>query len=76
MTTTVLLAGATGMLGNRIATHLLTQPAVSVRLLVRPSAHHDPAKTQALDALVVGGGRRRRRRRYRPGVVGRGHRRG
>jgi uncharacterized protein YbjT (DUF2867 family) len=35
MTTTVLLAGATGMLGNRIADHLLEQGDVDLRLLLR-----------------------------------------
>ncbi len=33
MTTTVLVAGATGMLGSRIAAHLLDQTDVTVRLL-------------------------------------------
>jgi uncharacterized protein YbjT (DUF2867 family) len=46
-TTTVLLAGATGMLGNRIAGHLLDQPDVALRLLVRPGG--------AADALVARG---------------------
>ncbi len=35
MTNTVLLAGATGMLGNRIASSLLDQPSARLRLLVR-----------------------------------------
>ena len=35
MTQTILLAGATGMLGSRIAHHLLEQPDTRVRLLVR-----------------------------------------
>ena len=35
MTQTILLAGATGMLGGRIAAHLLSQPDARVRLLVR-----------------------------------------
>ena len=35
MPQTVLLAGATGMLGGRIAAHLLRRPDVRVRLLVR-----------------------------------------
>lgn len=35
MTQTVLLTGATGMLGNKIATALLGQPNAQVRLLVR-----------------------------------------
>ena len=32
---TVLLAGSTGMLGGRIAHHLLDAPATALRLLVR-----------------------------------------
>lgn len=55
MTTTVLLAGATGMLGNRIATHLLAQPEVSLRLLVRPTTRQDTAKAQAIASLVAAG---------------------
>ena len=35
MADTVLLVGATGMLGSRIASHLLDQPEARVRLLVR-----------------------------------------
>src|SRR6185312_11780832 len=42
MTTIVLLAGATGMLGDRIARHLLDQPGVTVRLLIRATALQDP----------------------------------
>jgi uncharacterized protein YbjT (DUF2867 family) len=52
MTTTVLIAGATGMLGNRIAAHLLDQPDVAVRLLLRAGSRSDPAKAEAVDALV------------------------
>ncbi len=52
MTTTVLVAGATGMLGNRIATHLLDQSDVTVRLLLRDAVLADPAKAQGVDALV------------------------
>ena len=51
MTQTVLLAGATGMLGGRIAHHLLEQPDARLRLLVRNVA----GKTDALHALVVAG---------------------
>ena len=54
-TTTVLLAGATGMLGNRIAAHLLDQPGVQVRLLLRTARPAAAAKAQALDALVAAG---------------------
>lgn len=55
---TVLVAGATGTLGSRIATHLLTQPDVSVRLLVRPSGHASSRSVDAariLDTLVAQG---------------------
>jgi nucleoside-diphosphate-sugar epimerase len=55
MTTTVLLAGSTGMLGNRIASHLIDQPDTAVRLLLRASAHHDPDKAEAVEALVSRG---------------------
>jgi len=54
-TTTVLLAGATGMLGNRIAAHLLDQADVQVRLLLRATRAADPAKAQALDTLIAAG---------------------
>jgi nucleoside-diphosphate-sugar epimerase len=52
MATTVPLAGSTGMLGNRIASHLLAQPDVAVRLLIRATALTDPDKAHAIDALV------------------------
>lgn len=55
MTTTVLLAGSTGMLGSRIAHHLLDQPDVAVRLLLRSAAPADPAKARAVDALLARG---------------------
>ena len=51
MTQTILLAGATGMLGSRIAHHLLERPDARVRLLVRRNAR----KTQALDTLAAKG---------------------
>ena len=38
MTQTLLLAGATGMLGGRIAAHLLDQPDARLRLLVRAAS--------------------------------------
>ncbi|MDT7578742.1 MAG: hypothetical protein QOK35_2 [Pseudonocardiales bacterium] len=44
----VLLAGSTGMLGGRIAHHLLDRPDAAVRLLVRPGGPGDPAKKEAL----------------------------
>ncbi len=55
MTTTVLLAGATGMLGNRIAAHLLDQPDVAVRLLLRATAPAGSSKAQGISALVARG---------------------
>lgn len=55
MTTTVLLAGATGMLGNRIAGHLLDQPDLALRLLVRAAAPAGTGKARAADALVARG---------------------
>ncbi len=51
MTQTILLAGATGMLGSRIAHHLLEQPDARVRLLVR----NITSKKHALDPLVANG---------------------
>ena len=49
---TVLLAGATGMLGARIADHLLETEDVALRLLVRPAALAKPGKRSGLDPLV------------------------
>lgn len=49
---TVLLAGATGMLGARIAHHLLDADEMDLRLLVRPNALDDPAKRAVLDPLT------------------------
>jgi uncharacterized protein YbjT (DUF2867 family) len=51
MTQTILIAGATGMLGNRITQHMLDQPDVRVRLLVRNAA----AKADALHAHTAKG---------------------
>ena len=48
---TVLLAGSTGMLGGRIAHHLLTQPGVTVRLLIRDNAVADAAKKEIVRDL-------------------------
>jgi uncharacterized protein YbjT (DUF2867 family) len=53
--TTVLLAGPTGMLGWRLAHHLLKAEDVTLRLLVRPAALADPAKRAGLDQLVARG---------------------
>ena len=53
MTQTVLLAGATGMLGSQIAHYLLDQPEARLRLLVRGG---DAAKKRAaLDPLLTRG---------------------
>jgi nucleoside-diphosphate-sugar epimerase len=52
MTQTILIAGATGMLGSRIAHHLLGMPDVKVRLLVRSHA----AKASLLNPLAAKGG--------------------
>lgn len=54
-TTTVLVAGATGTLGNRIATHLLDQDDVDVRLLLRETVPTNPAKAEAIGALTARG---------------------
>lgn len=51
MTDTILLAGATGMFGSRIAHHLLVQPHARVRLLVRNIA----GNRDKLEPLVKGG---------------------
>jgi uncharacterized protein YbjT (DUF2867 family) len=51
VTQTILLVGATGMLGGRIAKHLLNQREARLRLLVRDAA----TKTDALHALVIAG---------------------
>lgn len=52
MTQTVLVVGATGMLGNRIAHYLLEQPDTDVRLLVRQSGLNDAAKKALLSPLL------------------------
>ena len=51
MTQTILLAGATGMLGGCIAHHLLKQPDARVRLLVRDMGR----KKAALEAFAAQG---------------------
>lgn len=53
MTQTILLVGATGMLGGRIAHHLLEQPDSKLRMLVRDIGNNE--KTAALHALVEQG---------------------
>ena len=53
MTQTVLLAGATGMLGSQIARHLLDQPGARVRLLVRGA--EAAGRRAVLDPLLTRG---------------------
>lgn len=53
MSKTILLAGATGMFGSRIAHHLLGQTKAHVRLLVRDTK--DSGKRAALDPLLSRG---------------------
>jgi uncharacterized protein YbjT (DUF2867 family) len=55
MSQTVLVAGATGMLGSRIAHYLLAEPEAEVRLLVRPKTLEDPVKTALLSPLLARG---------------------
>ncbi|MFZ7088986.1 NmrA family NAD(P)-binding protein [Curtobacterium sp. RRHDQ10] len=54
MPQTVLIAGATGTLGNRIAHHLTDSPGdeVAVRLLVRDPSPSDAGKRALLDGLT------------------------
>ena len=54
-TTSVLVAGATGMLGGKIAGELLSLPRVDLRLLATPKSQQDPRKKAALDALAARG---------------------
>ena len=51
MTQTILVAGATGMLGGRVAHYLLDQPDARVRLLVRKAA----GKKDVLDPMAAKG---------------------
>lgn len=53
MKQTILVVGATGMLGSRIAHHLLERDDATVRLLFRPGL--EGKKRVAADALVAGG---------------------
>lgn len=53
MTQTVLLAGATGMFGSRIAHHLLEQPDAHIRLLVRDA--NNASKRAQLEPLLKRG---------------------
>ena len=53
MTQTILLVGATGMFGSRIANELSKQPDARMRLMVRSS--EDPKKKSALQPLLDAG---------------------
>ncbi|MBV9076383.1 MAG: NmrA family NAD(P)-binding protein [Methylobacteriaceae bacterium] len=53
--TTVLVVGATGQLGGRIAHHCLGRSEAKVRLLVRQGAQEDAGKGPPLRALVARG---------------------
>ena len=79
MAQTVLLVGATGMLGGRIARQLLAQPASQLRLLLRPNGAAD--KKEAIAPLLERGAEivegdlaGRHLRAGRPGGEGRRHR--
>jgi len=52
---TVLVAGATGDMGYRVALALLEKKKSTIKILVRPSAHTDPAKKAKIDALAKKG---------------------
>lgn len=52
---TVLLVGATGMLGSQIAGHTLEGPQTRLRLLVRPGTTGNPDKNGALTPLLERG---------------------
>lgn len=53
MADTLLIAGATGMLGNRIAHHLVAEGDARVRLLVRGA--REPARRGSLEPLINAG---------------------
>jgi uncharacterized protein YbjT (DUF2867 family) len=53
MTQTVLVAGATGMLGNRIAFHVLEQPEARLRMLVRNGINN--GKRSTIEPLLARG---------------------
>jgi nucleoside-diphosphate-sugar epimerase len=52
VTQKVLIAGATGMLGSRIAYYLLEQPETELRLLVRPGSLSDARKAGRISSLI------------------------
>lgn len=55
MAQSVLLAGASGMLGSRIAFHLVQDPQARLRLLLRPGTMQDGAKARALGPVLERG---------------------
>jgi len=55
MTQTILLVGATGHLGSRVAHHLLQGLEARLRLLVRPGALSDPDRARLVGDLFDGG---------------------
>lgn len=52
---TILVAGATGMLGSQIAQALLDQPDTKVKLLARPGWAADPVRQARIEPLVARG---------------------
>lgn len=56
-TQTVLLVGATGMLGGRIASHLLDRPDTRLRLMQRAGAADEAKNKDAMKSLLDGGAR-------------------
>lgn len=54
-TQTILLVGASGMLGSRIARHLIDQPETRVRLMLRAGATDDVKNKARLKPLLDGG---------------------
>ena len=52
MPQTVLLAGATGMLGGRVAHHLLAEPDADLRLLLRPGTLANAERKAAISPLL------------------------
>ena len=55
MTQLVLLAGATGMLGRRIAHCLTNEPDARLRLMLRPGTMNDAGKAKALAPILERG---------------------
>ena len=55
MTQTILLVGATGMLGSQVATEILARPDTRVRLLLRPGALKDSKRQATVAPLIARG---------------------